>query len=111
MNSLFIWSCLACEQIGWFNKKISGHISVKGGEARRGAIDSFLGYALLLEPVNMFLYTWRFLTTLEREEKSKVVKLFFKWFSILTSFTVPALFWTVYVCYCIFYGKTVEGFI
>ena len=98
---------MACEQIGWFNKKISGHISINGGDARRGAIDSALGYALVLEPVNMFLYTWRFLTTLERDEKSQSVKLVYRWFARFTGFTVPIVFWVVYACYCIFYGKTV----
>jgi hypothetical protein len=59
----------------------------------------------------MFLYTWRFFTTLERDEKSERVKLVYRWFARLTGFTVPAVFWAMYACYCIFYGKTVQGFI
>lgn len=108
--SLFIWSCLACEQIGWFNEQISGHISIRGTDARRGAIECMLDYALLLEPVNMFLYTWRFLSTLERDEKHKTVKLIYRWFARITIFTVPIAFFSIYASYCIFYGKVIESY-
>ena len=69
-----------------------------------------LDYALLLEPVNMFLYTWRFLSTLERDEKHKTVKLIYRWFARITIFAVPLAFFSVYACYCIFYGKVIESY-
>lgn len=50
-----------------------------------------------LEPLNIFLYTWRFLATLEREEKHFLVRKAFHWSSIITGWTVPLLYYCIIV--------------
>ena len=55
----------------------------------------------LFEPLNLFLYSWRFLRELEHESTSPALKKFYKWFSIFSILIIPAGFlllvpWFVY---------------
>ena len=67
--SALIWACVAAEQIGFFNYKING-TQIQNDKMlglRFWIINFFTGYLTYLEPLNMFLYTWRFLAELELE--------------------------------------------
>ena len=44
------------------------------------------------EPLNLFLYSWRFLRELELETTSPALKKFYKWFSIFSIGIIPAGF-------------------
>ena len=44
------------------------------------------------EPLNLFLYSWRFLRELELETTSPALKKFYKWFSIFSIWIIPACF-------------------
>jgi len=70
LNSSFIWSCTACAEVGKFNYKINGTHFLDGDVTgfRDVAIKFFLVNAINLEPLTLFLYTWRLLATIEREE-------------------------------------------
>ena len=70
LNSTFIWSCTACAEVGKFNFKINKTPFLDGDVTRYRdvAIKYFLVNAINLEPLTLFLYTWRFLATMEREE-------------------------------------------
>jgi hypothetical protein len=70
LNSAIIWGCLAAEQVGYFNFEINGTNILKGDHfsLRNNMIPAFLGNLIFLEPLNLFLYTWRFLRELEQAE-------------------------------------------
>ena len=51
-----------------------------------------LNNAIFLEPINIFLYTWRFLNTLETEEKNPQVKIIYRWVSKVTLVLLPLAF-------------------
>ena len=61
--------------------------------------------AIYLEPLNLFLYTWRFWDTLETEDSSDKVSCFYRWFSRTTIFVVPACFYAIYAAFVIEYNK------
>lgn len=58
-----------------------------------------------LEPLNIFLYTWRLLATLEREEENITIKKALSWFATLTDVNYSAhcfLLWAVpQLYYCL----------
>ncbi len=70
LNSAIIWGCLAAEQVGVFTVSIEGTQILKGDlySLRNLMISEFLYYLIFLEPLNLFLYTWRFLRELEQVE-------------------------------------------
>ena len=65
-------------------------------------INEFLINITYLLPLNLFLYTWRFLKELEQAAESKIVKAFFRWFAYITIVLVPLAF------YCIVTALLVE---
>ena len=71
LNSAIIWGCLAAAQVGYFNLQINGTQILKGYSLslRNFTIVDFLNNLIYLEPLNLFLYTWRFLRELEQAEK------------------------------------------
>lgn len=70
----------------------SGYSPVKGSIFRQ---------ELILEPLNILLYTWRFLATLKREEEHSSTKKAFHWYATLTDWTVHFLY------YCFFVAQVV----
>jgi hypothetical protein len=70
LNSAIIWGCLAAGEVGYFNFEINGTHILKGDpfSLRNFMIRTFLFNLILLEPLNLFLYTWRFLPELEQGE-------------------------------------------
>ena len=60
-------------------------------------IDTFLVYAVYLEPVSLFLYTWRFLHVLEKSGDSEKIKRGYRWFAIITIYLIPLCFYGVFL--------------
>jgi hypothetical protein len=52
---------------------------------------SMLHGAINIEPVNIFMYTWRFLETLESEQKGSLRQAT-KWFRIISVWLVPLVY-------------------
>ena len=103
LNSCLIWGSLAAYMIGYFNGGINGTQLMKGslGDMRDLIITGFLENMTLLEPLNLFMYSWRFLKELEHESTSPALKKFYKWFAIFSIWIIPAAFlllvpWFVY---------------
>ncbi len=65
--------------------------------------------SLNLEPLNLFLYTWRFLETLENEETNKTRKQIYHWFARISIWAVPISFIALFYTSVIFYGKYTES--
>jgi hypothetical protein len=53
--------------------------------------------AISLEPLNLFLYTWRFLETLEREENIDWIKKFYRIFAAASICLLPIAFFGVFI--------------
>ena len=72
VNTLVIWLAMAyfVVQQYYLDGKDVYIVGGKTDSFRYNAVTCFLGTAIWLEPMNLFLYTWRFLETLEREEKN-----------------------------------------
>jgi hypothetical protein len=93
-NSCLIWGSLAASSIGVFNYGINGTELIRGniGSMRDLIITRFLLNMTYFEPLNLFLYSWRFLRELEHESTSPALKKFYKWFSIFSIWIIPACF-------------------
>ncbi len=75
------------------------------GSFRNEAITILMAYTIKLEPLNIFLYTWRFLTTLEREEKNRILKKFYRWVARLTIVIVPLAYYGIFSAYVVEFAK------
>ena len=78
LNTVFIWLCAGCVQVGYYRYTISNQYQISGSVFRNAALADLLSFAYLLEPVNIFLYTWTFLPTLESREESQLLKRTYK---------------------------------
>ena len=96
-NSALVWSCLVAEQIGVFNTDINFGRIMKGGyfSLRNLMLNEFFINMTFFLPLNLFLYTWRFLKELEQEADSKIYKTFYRWFAYITILLVPLAFYTL----------------
>lgn len=101
VNTAFIWMCLSCASVGEFYHAISGQEILKGKffGLRNDVIRILLGSAVQLEPLNLFLYIYRFLATLEKEAENKYLKLSYRWFARVTIFIIPLGFYAVFAAY------------
>jgi hypothetical protein len=96
-NSALVWGCLAAEQIGVFNTKINFGKILKGGyfSLQNLMLNEFFINMTFFLPLNLFLYTWRFLKELEQEADSKICKKCYRWFAYITILLVPLAFYTI----------------
>ena len=66
-----------------------------------------------MEPLSLFLYTWRFLSTLEREEENAVIRKAYRYFAAVSAWTVPIFYFSLFIASVIssgYYEKVfVEG--
>lgn len=85
---------------------INGNQILKGDYYgfRDSAILTFLYTAISLEPLNLFLYTWRFLETLEKEESVKSLKKCYRYFAIVSVCLIPVSFYSVLIADAVFEG-------
>ncbi len=63
--------------------------------------DFFLLDLFYLEPLNLFLYTWRFLSELEESFSKPAAKTFLKWFSRLSIFIIPLAFISIVIAWIV----------
>lgn len=60
--------------------------------------------AINIEPVNIFMYTWRFLETLESEQKGGT-KLMIRWLRLVSVWLVPVVYLSLGVALLILNAK------
>jgi hypothetical protein len=103
---------LAVNQVGFFNYRINGTQIEKDGplSLRKMMINYFLIFLIYLEPLNLFLYTWLFLSELELVVSGPATKTFIKWFARITIFLIPAAFYSILPVYIVEYARTVYYF-
>ena len=94
LNSAIIWGCSAAYQVGYFNYKINSTQILKGDRSslRNWKIRAFLLDLIYMEPLNIFLYTWRFLRELEQGKNNTFIKKCYKWFARISIVLLPAAF-------------------
>ena len=71
---------------------------MEGDIFRNFAIRGMVAGAFLLDPVNIFVYTWQSLPILETEEKNLVLSRIYKYYRLVTILIVPTAF------FCLFAG-------
>ena len=64
-----------------------------------------LGVSLNLESLNLFLYTWRYLSTLEQSAERASLKGFYSWFARITIVLLPASLYAVTAAYVIEFSR------
>jgi uncharacterized membrane protein YozB (DUF420 family) len=106
-NSALMWSFLAVYSVGVFNFIIDGNTILKGDifSLRNCMITAFLNYMIFIEPMNLFLYTWRFLNELEQAETIKCLKIFFRWFAPISIVLVPLSFYCFVPAWIVEFSK------
>lgn len=109
LNSVYVWTCVIFLQIGWHKYGNCYQQHIKGNAFAQGAVFNLLFGSLNLEPLNLFLYTWRFLDTLEREETNKTRKKMYHWFARISIWIFPFIFLALFCNTVIFYGKYTES--
>lgn len=88
-----MWVCLAYYIILGYIDEVSHKLVLKEKDlGAENAILLFLYDGLLLEPINIFLYSWRFLATLAREEENVTIGKFYSWFATIAGWLVPIVF-------------------
>jgi hypothetical protein len=68
-------------------------------------IDIFLVNLIYLEPLNLFLYTWRFLSELEQSVSKPAAKTFLKWFSRISILFIPPAFISILTAFIVEYAR------
>lgn len=53
--------------------------------------------SILLDPLNIFFYTWTFLEILEREETNRILKKLFHWYRYLSILFIPPAFISLFI--------------
>jgi hypothetical protein len=90
--TVFMWICIICDKTGYYRAYTSFHIQIKGSPFRMGEIRTLLGAAFLLDPVNIFLYTWQFLEPLERSEASRGMNKTYRYYRLVSIWFIPPAF-------------------
>ena len=97
--TLFMWFCLGyC----WLYQPI---MRLNSTSFKDQLIFSVLHGAINIEPVNIFMYTWRFLETLESEQKGHL-KSATKWFRVISVWLIPIVYLYLGVTLLIYNAKS-----
>ena len=88
LNTVFVWVCLGYSMLYLPTADEASY--------RDTAVYLMLFFAVNLEPVNIFLYTWRFLETLESEMEGNYLALSRK-FRVTSVWVVPVVYVLFYV--------------
>ncbi len=105
LNTVLIWTCTIWLMILEYYYYDTPGYYIRGNVFRKSALNFFLKFILFLEPVTIFLYTWTFLSTLERGAKNTYVKEGYKWFARLTGVTIPVIYLGLFAALCISEGN------
>jgi len=106
----FIWICMSLWTAGHFYWQITGNHLLKGDfyGFRDEEIENSLFFAVGLEPLNLFFYTWRFLKVIQEEEQNTCFKHFLRYFEIVTILFLPPTFYAIFVAFSIEKTKYIE---
>ena len=97
INSIFVW---ACTLSFWYALWLLTNRAIRFRETTlaQNVLFFLFDFAIMLEPMNSFLYTWTFLDTLENEKTGRAKK-GCRAFRLTSIIIVPAvyliLFWTL----------------
>ena len=69
-------------------------------------ITFFFHNLIYLTPLNLFFYTWRFLSELEQEESNAVLKRCLRWFSLISIVLLPLAFYCIVPAYIVEYARS-----
>jgi hypothetical protein len=105
VNTVFMWTCTGCSQVNFYKYFVSGQLQIHGSTFRDYAIGGVLESAFYLDPVNVFLYTWQFLPTLEIENSNTTMSKMYGWYRKISIWVVPAAFVGIFAGIVIAYGK------
>ena len=64
--------------------------------------------AILLDPLNIFLYTWTFLEVLECQETNLILNKVYHWYRILSIWLMPLFFLGLFTCEVLVKGKIAD---
>ena len=103
LNITFIWSCVAINSIGTYYYSITLKDAIQSDvfSFRYQFITCFLSSAIQLVPLNIFMYSWRFLVVLENDQENKILKSFYHWFALITILVLPIAFYAVFFAYAV----------
>jgi hypothetical protein len=103
LNSTLIWASVAAFEIGAFNYNINGTSIQNDGanSLRYFMINGFLVNLVFLEPLNLFLYTWRFLKELEHLNRKPGTKKFLKWFALISILLIPPTLISIVIAFIV----------
>jgi len=68
-----------------------------------------LSFAYILEPLNIFLYTWTFLAAIERKEEKIMLKKGFRMYRWLSICILPILFVGLFAGIVVSQGRLAEA--
>ena len=101
--STLVWASLAAYEVGLFNSAINGTQILNGSSQslKNLMIIGFLLNLIYLEPLSLFLYTWRFLSELEQSVDKPAAKAFIKWFARSSILLIPPAFISVVIAFTV----------
>lgn len=111
LNTAFIWGCMSAAEIGYFDSVINNNMQILDGKRyglRDLTIRVFLLNVVYLEPITLFLYTWRFWEVICEEHHNRFLKSFYKWFALVSICILPLAFYAVLIAQVIEQGKYIE---
>jgi len=96
---------------GFFNEIYFGAHLLKGHWLgfRDQTLTIMLSSAIDLAPINIFLYTWSFINTLERDTENNTMKSIYKWFARISVVLIPVVFYALYAASSISGGMYVAN--
>ena len=95
--------------MGYYNHNINGStfLKVNYGTLYSEITRTFLNSMISFEPLNLFLYTWRFLDQLEYEETNKFMKQGYKWFARVSIVILPLSFFYIVPTFIVEISKSI----
>ncbi len=98
---------MAANKVGVFSNSINGGQIQKDAynSHRNLMVDSFLLSLIYLEPLNLFLYTWRFLSELDQSVSKPAAKTFLKWFARINMLLIPPALISIVTAFIVEYAR------
>lgn len=92
INMLFVWISTGAYFL------FSNSIQYTELSFHKLAMDTMLSDAINLAPLNVFMYSWRFLQCLEKEDQTFWQK-FLKWFTKISAWLIPITYYTIFIAF------------
>jgi len=103
--TVYIWTCAACVQLGYYRVITSGETQVHGSDFKIYFFPSLLSDAVEIDSVTVFLYTWQLIPTLLIEETNSCLAKLYKYYYKFSIWTVPFGILGLYVSLSVFNAK------